>query len=271
MKNTKLKIIALLMLLFVLGASVVGCTNNESPEEVSKGQEMQDVSEDQEEINIVASTSWTAYIAKGAGAKNVITIAPIDLRHPPEYDFKPSDIEQIQNADFIVMAGYEPFMRKIIESNDIDEEKIINVRTTNTFENLKEQTEILAQRLDTKDEQKIWIDELEGVVNTLKANMKEKDMENMKVLAHAHVAEFVTSLGFDVVSVFSADDSSPAKIAELAAMEHSLIIDNFHNPQGEAISAISQSEIVVLRNFPAPEHKSLIDLFKENGQKLGIY
>lgn len=271
MKNNKLKIISLAMLLFILATLSLGCSVNEESEIISQEQEVQDLDENQEEPLIVASTSWTAYIAKGAGAKNVITIAPIDLRHPPEYDFKPSDIEQIQNADFIVMAGYEPFMRKIIESSDIDESKIINVRTTNTFEHLKEQTEILAEKFNTQDKQKIWIDELEEVVNTLKANMKEKDMENMKVLAHAHVAEFVTSLGFDIVSVFSADDSSPAKIAELAAMEHSLIIDNFHNPQGEAISAISQSEIVVLRNFPGPEHESLIDLFKENGEKLGLY
>ncbi|MEK5232113.1 hypothetical protein MHB42_10105 [Lysinibacillus sp. FSL K6-0232] len=61
---------------------------------------------------VVASTSLTAMIAKAAGAKNVTYIAPLELRHPPEYDYRPSDLSKITDS-YIIYLGYEPFMKKI--------------------------------------------------------------------------------------------------------------------------------------------------------------
>ena len=39
----------------------------------------------------VASTSWVAAIAEIAGLDGVDTVAPADLKHPPEYEITPMD------------------------------------------------------------------------------------------------------------------------------------------------------------------------------------
>ena len=40
---------------------------------------------------VVASTSWSAAFADIAGADEVESIAPVNLRHPPEYEITVSD------------------------------------------------------------------------------------------------------------------------------------------------------------------------------------
>ena len=62
---------------------------------------------------IVASTSWTAAFADIAGADGVETIAPANLRHPPEYEVTVSDIQKIAASDFFVYAGFERMMKTL--------------------------------------------------------------------------------------------------------------------------------------------------------------
>ncbi|SES94856.1 hypothetical protein [Anaerobranca gottschalkii] len=226
---------------------------------------------EEESLKIVASTSWTAYMAEAAGAKNVTILAPIELRHPPEYDFKPSDVQAVLEADWVILAGYESFMKKIIEGNNIPEEKIICVITTNTYNNLVEQTRIIAEKLGTTKEQQKWEDEFTQVMEEILAKAEEKGVNNIKVLVHQHHQAFIRSLGYDVLEVFSADELSPAKIGELASLGPNLIIDNYHNPQGKTIAETIDVPRVELRNFPGPEHENLIQLIIDNAKKLGLY
>ena len=58
-------------------------------------------------FRVVASTSWTAAFARAAGATDIVTIAPMELRHPPEYEIKPSDLAAVAAARFLVHSGYE--------------------------------------------------------------------------------------------------------------------------------------------------------------------
>lgn len=222
------------------------------------------------EVSIIASTSWTALMAEAAGAKNVTVIAPAELKHPPEYDFKPSDLQALQEADWIIMAGYEPFMKKMLEASSISEEKIIKVMTTNTYSNLVEQTQLIAEKLGTQDAQQQWQSEFAKTVDTIMEKAKSKDVSNTKVLVHMHMAAFVKSLGYQVLEVYGAEELSPAKMGELAALKPDLIVDNYHNPQGKGIAELCGAERVELRNFPGPEHKNFIDLFSDNASKLGI-
>lgn len=249
-----------LVLVLVLGL-VVGCTQDKPTSATN----------DEDSVKIVASTSWVAAIADAAGAQNVNILAPVELRHPPEYDFKPSDVQLIMEADWIVMAGYEPFMNQILESNKIDETKIIRVNTANTPENLIEQTKAIAKKMGTEDAQSKWEQDFNKTFNSILEKAKEKDVNNTKVLVHMHMQGFVRSLGFEVLEVFGADELSPAKIGELSNLNPDLIIDNFHNPQGMVIAETSGAKIVELRNFPGSEHKDLIELFIDNAKKLGIY
>ncbi|MEN6381870.1 MAG: hypothetical protein ABFC86_01185 [Rectinema sp.] len=62
---------------------------------------------------VIASTSWVQAYATAAGAKNIKTIAPFELQHPPEYEIKPSDLVAVQNASLIVYSSYERFAKKL--------------------------------------------------------------------------------------------------------------------------------------------------------------
>ncbi|MDR5658826.1 zinc ABC transporter substrate-binding protein [Serpentinicella sp. ANB-PHB4] len=261
----KLKFLSVLLIFIMFSSIFVGCTPSDP--EVSGGSNTGQI----DPPLIVASTSWTAAIAEAAGATDVVTLAPVELRHPPEYDFKPSDIQKVQDADWIIFGGYEPFMNKIIEANDIPQDKIIRISTTNTFDNLNEQTQLIAEYLGTDMIQEAWLNQFSIELEMIQEKAIEQNIKDTKVLVHTHMAAFAESLGYEIAAVFSADDLSPARIGELATMDHDLIIDNYHNPQGEAIQALSEQERVVLRNFPGPEHEGIADLFVDNAKKLGLY
>lgn len=256
------KSLMLVVFLIILSLAVVGCSNEDAP----TSHENQ-----AEEMAIIASTSWTALIAEAATGQKVSIMAPVELRHPPEYDFKPSDIVAVQEADWVVMAGYEGFMRNILESNSINEDKVIQVRTTNTYEHLVAETQLVAEKLGTEEMQQNWENEFTEVMNKIMEKAEENDVSNTRVLVHTHMADFTRSLGFDVIEVFGAEELSPAKIGELANLNPDIIIDNYHNPQGIGIAELSGAARFELRNFPGPDHTSIIDLIVDNAQTLGIY
>ena len=62
---------------------------------------------------VVASTAWTAAFGYAAGAETIHVLAPYEMRHPPEYELKPSDIAVLSQADFVIYAGYERMAEKI--------------------------------------------------------------------------------------------------------------------------------------------------------------
>ncbi|KAB3532767.1 hypothetical protein F8154_11510 [Alkaliphilus pronyensis] len=260
------KAFMILLIICLLTLAVIGCSNN--TDEITGADE---TLKDLEEASIVASTSWTALMAEAAGAKNVTIIAPVELKHPPEYDFKPSDIKKIQEADWVIMAGYEAFMNKIIEANNIDQEKIIRVKTTNTYDNLVEQTKIIAEKINTVNLQQEWVSEFSNTMDVIMEKSKEGNVSDIRVLVHTHLAAYTKSLGYDVVEVYGAEELSPAKIGELAKLQPDLIIDNYHNPQGIAIEELSGAKRVELRNFPGVEQESLVDLMIYNAKLLNIY
>ncbi|WP_192929663.1 metal ABC transporter solute-binding protein, Zn/Mn family [Alkaliphilus serpentinus] len=266
------KIVLLMVSILIISLLTIGCKATEEAVTPEDNQEAVEYIEDEvaEELKIVASTSWTALMAEAAGAKNVVVLAPVELKHPPEYDFKPSDVVALQEADFIIMAGYEGFMNKMIEANNIDQKKIIKVTTTNTYVNLHEQTHVIADAIGTQEGQAQWEAEFKKVISKIMKKAQDHNVAETKVLVHVHMQAFVKSLGYDVVAVFGAEELSPAKMGELANMGPDLIIDNYHNPQGMTIAELANVERVELRNFPGPDHSSLIDLFKDNVKLLGL-
>ncbi|MDW7660494.1 MAG: zinc ABC transporter substrate-binding protein [Bacillota bacterium] len=220
---------------------------------------------------VVASTSWVAYIAQAAGAENITILAPIELRHPPEYDFRPGDIQLVQEADWIIMAGYEPFMNRILEATEVEEDRVLRVRTTNTYENLSAQTALIAEALGTHEVQTAWVERLQELTEEMRQQAVEKQLTDQRILVHVHLEAFIRSLGIEPMAVYGAEEMSPAKMGELAAMNPDLILDNYHNPQGAGIQEISGAELIELRNFPTEVHEDLIDLLLENAALIGLY
>lgn len=249
----------LILIVICLGTIllVVGCGSKKEEESEQAGK------------NVVASTSWTAAIAKAAGAEDVTILAPIELRHPPEYDFRPSDIDKVSKADFIVYAGYEPFMNNLLDSADVAEENLYAVRTENTPENLKEQAGKLAEEMDTVAAFEKWEEEFDHVMDQILAEGKEQNITEKKAVVQAHMVPMVELMGFTIIAEF-AEDLSPEKTAELANLEPDIVIDNFHNAQGEAIAEIADVERVELRNFPKTEDQMIQELLQDNAEALGL-
>ena len=62
---------------------------------------------------VVASTSWAAAFADIAGADEVESIAPVNLRHPPEYEITVSDVQKISESEVFIYAGFERMMKTL--------------------------------------------------------------------------------------------------------------------------------------------------------------
>ena len=223
-----------------------------------------------DKIIVVASTSWTGAIAEAAGADEVRILAPFELKHPPEYDYRPSDIAQLRFARLLVYGGYEPFVKKLADAAGLPREKMIVLVTSNDPEHLKKQTRSLAGIMGTQKRQAAWEKAFDKALADIQKQAKIINISRKKVLVQKHQIPFVKWLGFDVIGVFSADELSPNKVMEYARMKPDLIIDNFHNPQGKPIAEIAKCDYVALINFPSVRSHTLIDLVKENAARLGV-
>jgi zinc transport system substrate-binding protein len=78
-------------------------------------------------LNIVVSTSWVGAFAKLAGATTITVIAPSNIQHPPDYDPKPSDLQAIGDADYVLLAGFEEFAARMQDAVGGDSNKVITV------------------------------------------------------------------------------------------------------------------------------------------------
>lgn len=219
---------------------------------------------------VVASTSWVGLIVRAAGIEDVTILAPIELRHPPEYDYRPSDIARVTKADYLVWAGYEPFVGRLIDAAELSEDRLVQVVTTNTPDNLKEQTRKLAALFGTEEGQSKWEAEFSELVGRLQEAARQKAVADTPALVHFHQQAVVNWLGYDVLDVFGPEDISPAKMAELARLGPAMVIDNYHNPVGVGIAEIAGVPHVELANFPAKGLDTLEALMEDNAKKLGL-
>ncbi|MDD4355996.1 MAG: hypothetical protein PHN98_01990 [Smithellaceae bacterium] len=223
-----------------------------------------------DKIIVVASTSWTGAIAEAAGADEVRILAPFELKHPPEYDYRPSDIARLRFARMLVYGGYEPFVEKLAVAAGLAPEKMMVIVTRNDPDNLKKQARLLAEKMGTQKRETAWEKALDRVLTDMKQQAKKNKISQKRVLVQKYQVPFVKWLGFDIIGVFSADELSPNKVMEYARMKPDMIIDNFHNPQGKPIAEITKCDYVALLNFPSADARTLIELLKQNAARLGM-
>lgn len=224
----------------------------------------------EDKIIVVASTSWTGAIAEAAGADEVRILAPFELKHPPEYDYRPSDIAQLHSARLLVYGGYESFVKKLAIAVGFPQERLIAVLTTNDPDNLKKQARLLSEIMETQKREAAWEKAFDRALAGIQKQAKENKISQKRVLVQKHQLPLVKWLGFDVIGVFNADELSPNKVMEYAMMKPDMVIDNFHNPQGKPIAEIAKCDYVALINFPSANARTLIELLKENARRLGM-
>lgn len=199
----------------------------------------------------VASTSWVAAIAELAGIDDVVTIAPANLKHPPEYEITADDMSNVVNAELFMHAGYEKMMKTIGSASQLDPDRIVKVKTTNTLENLSNMVNMLSQKAGTKEEAAKRFGQFQELIENARKRIAQSPNRNIEVYANKNQAEFAKDLGLNVVSTFGAGALTAAQIEEAHSKAYPLVIDNLHSPVASPITQVSpDSSIITWRNFP---------------------
>lgn len=96
------KVFVVLIVVFLTCAVSFAQALNETSE--TKASETKEGQDTKKSSNYVASTSWVAAIAELAGIDDVVTIAPANLKHPPEYEITADDMVSVINATLFMHA-----------------------------------------------------------------------------------------------------------------------------------------------------------------------
>mgnify|MGYP000846767726 CR=1 FL=1 len=219
---------------------------------------------------VVASTSWVGGIAEAAGANVTRILAPVELRHPPEYDFRVSDIQYAAGADMVVWAGYEKFMKKLFESVDVPEAKRLALYTDNTPPRLRQEVEKTAAALGTLDRFALWAPRLDELAARLQAGALRADAAGTRVAVHTHYRALAAWLGYTIVTEITMGEMTPSRLQEILALKPDLVIDNWHMPSGQSLDGLVP-RYVQLINFPGNGGTAtLLDVLSHNGKLLGL-
>ncbi len=214
---------------------------------------------------IVASTSWAAAFADIAGADEVESIAPVNLRHPPEYEITVSDVQKISDSDVFIYAGFERMMKTL---GDKVPNKGVSVQVVldNSLATVKESTLKIAQALGTEEIQKVRFAEYEKLVKDGQKKALKKKLNKKKVLCNKNQTYLAKELGLDIAGIFGPGPVSAEELLEAKKAGYDLIIDNIHNPTGKPVTEIlPKAKYIEWRNFPtAVEHDALKKVVEEN-------
>ena len=217
-----------------------------------------------QERPVIASTSWVQAFVLAAGAKNVVTIAPFELQHPPEYEIKPSDLLAVQHASLLVYSGYEKFAKKLAETAQNSNLKIVSVYTDNVPSTIIAESKKIAQALGTTAEQAKWAQSFIAYTDALRAEVAA-NVPDTRVVAQAYMKTFAEWLGLDVVGTFGPGEPSPAVVLDLIKKRPAMVLDNYHNASGKALAESLSVPYIVLINFPGKDGtRTIEDVFQYN-------
>lgn len=214
---------------------------------------------------VVASTSWAAAFADIAGADEVESIAPVDLRHPPEYEITVSDVQKISESEVFIYAGFERMM-KTLGSKVANKGTSVQVTLDNSLATVKTSTLLIAKALGTEDIQKVRFAEYEKLVKEGQKKVLKKKLNKKKVLCNKNQTYLAKELGLEIVGVFGPGAVSAEELLEAKKAGYDLIIDNIHNPTGKPVTEVlPKAKYIEWRNFPtAVEHDALKKVVSDN-------
>ncbi len=218
---------------------------------------------------VVASTSWAAAFADIAGADEVESIAPVNLRHPPEYEITVSDVQKISDSEVFIFAGFERMM-KTLGTKVANKGVSVQVTLDNSLATVKASTLKIAEVLGTEDIQKVRFAEYEKLVKDGQKKALKKKLNKKKVLCNKNQTYLAKELGLEIVGIFGPGPVTAEELLEAKKAGYDLIIDNIHNPTGKPVTEVlPKAKYIVWRNFPeAVEHDALKKVVSENIEAL---
>lgn len=215
---------------------------------------------------VVASTSWTAALARAAGAAEIVTIAPLELRHPPEYEIKPSDLQALRGASLVVYGGYERFAKRLAEAAGGDGVRTLEVYTDNIPSVIKSESRKIAEALGTLSVWEAWARSFDELTESLRRQVLAA-YPNRRAVVQRYQKTAAEWMGFEVAGTFGPGESSPAAVLDLVKLVPDLVIDNYHNPTGKPVAEARKVPYVELINFPGRAGTlTLEDVYRYNAK-----
>lgn len=216
---------------------------------------------------VVASTSLSGAIPKAAGAREVRILTPSEIKHPPEYDLKPSDLIKFEGADIVVYGGYEKMVSRLIEASKNKNIISIKIDTTTSPENLIKQARRISNILKTEKEEQQW--EIRFIERLKILKEKVSTFAGKKVVVHMFAQPFSRWVGLQIIQVINPGELTPKLIAEAVSKRPEIVVDIAHFPIAKVISENIGCKYIQVINFPGVEGtKTLEDIFEYNVKKL---
>ena len=216
---------------------------------------------------VVASTSLAGAIAKAAGAKEVRVVVSSEMRHPPEYDLKPSDLFKFEGAKVVIYGGYERMVSKLIETSKNKNILAMQINTETSPENLISQARKISEVLKTEKEEQVW--EKKFLEKLKKLQKKISPFSRKRAVIHRFAQPFARWAGLQVVQIVSPGELTPKVIAEAIAKKPELVVDILHFPNARVIAENAKCKYIQVINFPGADNtKTLEDIFEYNSAQL---
>lgn len=216
---------------------------------------------------VVASTSLAGAIAKAAGAKDIRVLTPSEIKHPPEYDLKPSDLMKFEGADIVVYGGYEKMVSKLIETSKNKNIIAIQIDTTTSPQNLIEQVRKISKFLKTEK----WVEEWEKEFSEKLKKLQNKlsPYFGKRAVVHKFAQPFARWAGFQVVHVINPGELTPKVIADSISKKPDIVIDVAHFPIAKVVAENAGCRYIQVINFPGiGGTQTLEDIFEYNSKQL---
>lgn len=216
---------------------------------------------------VVASTSLVGAIARAAGAKEVQVLTPVEMRHPPEYELKPSDLLKFQRAKVVIYGGYERMVPKLLETSKTKNILAIQIDTDTSPENLIHQARRISEVLGTEKEEQVWE---ERFINRLdRLHKRLSPFSGKRTVVHRFAVPFARWAGLQVIQVLSPGELTPKVVADAIAQKPLLVVDILHFPIAKVIAENAKCKYIQVINFPGVENtKTIEDIFEYNSTEL---
>lgn len=219
---------------------------------------------------VLATTPWTAAFAELAGADDVDLLAPYEMRHPPEYELRATDLQRIDDADLLVYAGYENMMDRLRDAIGSGATEAVQISTTHTGAAIEEAAMKIAEAIGTVGQARENLERMELFFDEWRAELRELGLHERPVIVHSHQRALFEDLGVEIGGVFGPGPLEAQQIGRLSGSEAVVIIDNWHNEIGQPFAETMPGiPAVSFINFPGREGtRTLSDVLELNRQEL---
>jgi hypothetical protein len=221
-------------------------------------------------LRVIATNSWTAALAAAAGATTIVTLAPSDLRHPAEYELKPSDIAALDGADLIVYTGFEVMAQKLADAAGSRKIRMLKIDADYSLATLRASLSAIAAATGTEEVARQNIAVLEKFMASWKEELRAAKVFGAPILVHVFQRPLMAELGFTIKGVFGPAPLEAAQIAKLSKESVRLAVDNWHNEVAAPLKeTLKDARFASLINFPGPAATvSLLDVLIEDRARL---